>query len=278
MLTITQLKDLFAKYDFKPLKRYGENYLIDANIKDKIIAELAIRPDDTVLEIGPGLGALTIDIASSGACVHAIEKDRKAFTILRQLLDNDFPNLELARGDILEADIERIAGGKRLVVAGNLPYYITSPIIEKLIASAAFIDRAVILVQKEFAERILAEPGSKTYSSFSCFVRYYAAASYSHTVKRTSFYPEPDVDSAIVRLDFLRKPAVAVSDEKLLFKIIRGSFNQRRKIVLNSLSRVEVLDMPKDDLTRLLAKARIDPTVRPETLSLDDFARIANTL
>lgn len=278
MLTRSQLQDLFARCGFRPLRRLGENYLIDANIKDKIIAEVRAEPGDRVLEIGPGFGALTIDLAESGAAVVAVEKDPKAFSILAGLVGSDFPGLELVNGDILACDFRALAGPEKLIVVGNLPYYITSPIIERLIERRASIARAVILVQKEVAERLMAGPGTKAYGSFSVFVQYAAKVSRAHTVKRTAFYPEPEVDSAIVRLDMLDTPPVAVKDEALFFKIVRGSFNQRRKSIINSLSREAVLDLPKSELAKILAAARIDPTARPETLSLAAFARLTNAL
>lgn len=278
MLSKSQLKGLFSKYDFKPLKRLGQNYLIDANIKCKIITEIDPRPGDTILEIGPGLGALTMDLAQSGANVIAVEKDAKALGALREIASGAFKNLKLIPGDILEFDISSLAEGKKIKIAGNLPYYITSPIIEALIESVRSISSAVILVQKEFAQRLLAGPGSKDYSSFSCFVQYFTKPKYIYTVKRTSFYPEPEVDSAIMRLDMLEKPSCDVSNEALFFRIVRGSFNQRRKSIINSLSRKEVLDVPKSDLAAILKQAKIDPAARPETLSLTDFASIANSL
>jgi len=278
MLTKTQLKTLFSKYNFRPMKRYGENYLIDANIKDKIIGELGISPGDLLLEIGPGLGALTIDLARSGAEVTAVEKDRKALDMLKTITAGDFPNLDLINGDILEFDIRGFAGASKIKVVGNIPYYITSPIIERIIGERDVIGFALILVQKEFAERLAAAPGSKSYGSLSCFVQYNAKISYIHTVKRTSFYPEPEVDSSIIRFDMLERPSVEVKDETLLFKIIRGAFNQRRKSIINSLSREQVLDLPKEILSKILERAHVDPAARPETLSLADFARIANSL
>lgn len=278
MLTRTELTGIFARHHFKPLKRFGENYLIEPRIKDKILDAAAVAAGDTVLEIGPGFGALTFDLAGSGAVVTAVEKDRKAFAILAGLAATRFPNLRLVNRDILSTDLGAIAGAGKMIVVGNLPYYITSPIIELLLSHAPVIRRAVILIQKEVAERLLAGPGTKEYGSFSVFVRYFARLSYIHTVKRTSFYPEPEVDSAIVRLDILDGPAVAVKDEALFFAIVRGAFNQRRKSIINSLSREAVLDLPKAALSALLARARVDPAARPETLSLADFARIANAV
>jgi 16S rRNA (adenine1518-N6/adenine1519-N6)-dimethyltransferase len=277
MLTISQLKEIFAKYDFRPLKRLGENYLIDSNIRDKIIAEGHLSKDDIVLEIGPGLGALTMDLIRTGARVFAVEKDKKAFAIL-QKLSADAGNLKLIQGDILEFDIKEMGASKKIKVIGNLPYYITTPIIEYLIENRGIIESAVIMVQKEFASRLFAAPGTEDYSSVSCFIQYYTKPVYIHTVKRTSFYPEPDVDTSLVRLEILETPSVAVKDESLLFKVIRGSFNQRRKSIINSLSREEVLNMPKDELSGVLGGLKIDPSIRPEMLSLAEFAKITNAV
>lgn len=278
MLTKSRLKEIFGQYNFRPLKRYGENYLIDANIKDKMIRELAPSKDDTVLEIGPGMGALTIDIALSGARTIAVEKDKKAFLILSEIVDENYPNLTLLNGDILDYVMEETVAPGKIKVIGSLPYYITTPIIEYLIKNRPRVSIVVMLVQREVANRIMASAGTDDYSSLSCFIQYYSKPAYIHTVKRTSFYPEPDVDSSLLRLDLLSSPSVEVKDEKLLFKIIRGAFNQRRKSISNSLSRKAVLDIPKEALARLLAEVKIDPASRPETLSLEQFAKIANCL
>ncbi len=278
MLTRSRLKEIFSEYHFRPLKRFGENYLIDANIKDKIIGEARLAPDDTVLEIGPGLGALTIDLASSGARVIAVEKDRKAYAILKEITAGRFPNLELVCDDILRFDPESIGARKKLKVIGNLPYYITTPIVAFLIDNRDLIDFVLMTVQREVAIRMLAKPGIRDYSAFSCFVQYYTQPEYIHTIKAVSFFPEPDVDSSIVRLDMPDKPAVDVKSEDVLFRIIRSSFNQRRKSIINSLSRKEAFDMTKDKLSALLNRIKIDPSCRPETLSLSDFARIADAM
>lgn len=278
MLTKSQLKSAFSEYGFRPLKRLGENYLIDGNIKDKIILNAGVKKEDVVLEIGPGFGALTIDLAQSGAAVFAVEKDKKAFNILKDMTGGKFPNLKIFNADILEFDLKNIVTDKPIKVIGNLPYYITTPAIEYIIRNRALIGSALIMVQREVANRILALPGRKDYSSISCFAQYYAKSSYVYTVKRTSFYPSPDVDSSLMRLDMLDEPSVKVRDESLFFRIIRGSFNQRRKTIINSLSREEVLDIPKERLEEILKEALIDPAVRPEDLSLSDFARIADAL
>ena len=276
MLTQTQLRSLFAEHGFAPLKRLGENYLIDGNIKDKIISEIGPSRDDPVLEIGPGLGALTIDLARSGAAVTAVEKDKKAVAILKGLVADKFPNLNIINGDILEFDLKTLAR-KNIKVAGNLPYYITTPIIEYIIGHKSLISKAVIMVQNEVALRLTAKAGEEDYGSLSCYVQYHAKLDRVYTVRRRCFYPAPDVDSAILRMEMLRSPSVKVRDEKLLFKIMRGAFNQRRKSIINSISREAVLGISKEELSAILNGAGIDPAARPETLSLADFAKIADS-
>ena len=279
MLTRSQLKDIFSARGFTPLKRLGENYLIDGNVKNKIMGSAGIDKDDIILEIGPGFGALTVDLASTGAKVFAVEKDRKACEILKEIVNGDLKDLKIFNGDILEFSIEdKISPAKRLKVFGNLPYYITTPILEYLISNRRFITLMLIVVQKEVADRVLAVAGSEDYGSLSCFIQYHCKVSYLHTIKRTSFYPVPEVDSSLLKLEVLNKPSVKVGDERLLFKIIRGAFNQRRKTILNSLSRTEVLDLPKERLLQVLEKNGIDPLSRPEDLSLEAFARLTNTL
>jgi 16S rRNA (adenine1518-N6/adenine1519-N6)-dimethyltransferase len=278
MLTQSQLKELFLEHDFSPLKRFGENYLIDSNIKDKIIGEAGVKKSDVILEIGCGFGAITVDLAASGAKVFAVEKDKKAFSIFKELVKGEYPNLKLFNHDILEFDLKSVTKSKKIKVLGNLPYYITTPIIEYLIRNRALIDSMLLLMQREVANRLLAGPGSDDRSSISCFVQYYTKPRYIRTIRRGSFYPVPDVDSSLVRFDILDKPSVSVKDEDLFFKIIRGSFNQKRKSILNSLSREEVLDIPKGELTEILKKSSVDPLSRPEDLSLQSFANLTNSI
>lgn len=278
MLTKNELLGLFSEYGLRPLKRLGENYLIDGNIKDKIIGEACLAKGDIVLEIGPGLGALTIDLAKSGAQIYGVEKDKKVFAILRDFVKDDYPNLKLFCGDILKFDFKNISVSKKVKVVGNLPYYITTPILEYLINNIEKIVSILIMVQREVANRLLASPGTKDYGSLSCFIRYYTKPSYIHTVKPSSFYPPPGVDSSLIRLDALEKPEVEVEDEELFFKIMRGAFNQRRKAIINSLSRKEVLNIPKEDLSAVLNKIGIDPNARPESLTPADFAKISNAI
>ena len=188
-----------------------------------------------------------------------------------------FPNLNIVNGDILEFDLKSIAE-KSVKVVGNLPYYITTPIIEYLLDNKSLISKAVIMVQNEVASRLTAKAGEEYYGSLSCYIQYHAKVERAYMVKRGCFFPTPDVDSAIVRIEMLASPSVKARDEALLFKIIRGSFNQRRKSIINSLSREAVLDIPKEKLTAILNTAGIDPTARPERLSLFDFAKICEAI
>ena len=286
MLTLTQLKAVFQKYNFSPLKRFGENYLIDGNIKDKIIAQAGAGAGDTILEIGPGFGALTLDLARSGAKVFAVEKDKKAFEILKEICSDKYPNLEIINNDILDFDLLSSLRGARsatkqsqkIKVVGNLPYYITTPVIEYMIENREIIESALILMQKEVADRLLAGPGSKDRGSISCFVQYYMKPEYLCAIDRNSFYPVPGVDSSLLRLNILHEPAHHVKDEPLFFKIVRGAFNQRRKSIINSLSREAVLNIPKAELMRILKGLDIDPASRPQVLPLSSFAKIANAV
>ena len=278
VLTQTQLKAIFRKYNFSPLKRFGENYLIDGNVKDKIIAQACAGSGDTILEIGPGFGALTFDLASRSAKVFAVEKDKKAFAILKELVKDDLSDLKIFNEDILKFDLRSIYKGRKMKIVGNLPYYITTPVIEYIIENRDMINEALITIQREVADRLLAPEGSKDRGSISCFVQYYTKPEYLYTIKRTSFNPVPDVDSSLLRLNILDKPAHHVRDEAVFFKIVRGAFNQRRKSIINSLSREAVLDIPKEDLTGTLKKLNINPASRPQDLSLSSFASISNAL
>lgn len=278
MLTQTQLRAVFQKYNFSPIKRFGENYLIDGNVKDKIITEANVDTGDTILEIGPGFGALTFDLAARSAAVFAVEKDKKAFKILKALVKDGLPKLKVFNEDILEYDLDNAFTGNKIKVVGNLPYYITTPVIEYIIDNREIIESALIVIQKEVADRLLASPGSKDRGSISCFVQYYTRPEYLYTIKRTSFYPVPDVNSTLLRLNILHNPAHHVRDELVFFKIVRGAFNQRRKSIINSLSREAVLDIPKKELTRILKELDIDPASRPEDLPLSSFVSIANSV
>jgi len=272
MLTKNELKALWQRTGFRPIKRLGQNFLIDKNVKDKILRNLEINPEDTVIEIGPGFGEITFGLAKRAKKVFAVEKDRKIVKILKSNLK--LPgNAALVGGDFLDVDINKLATDKKAVIYGNLPYYITSPIIEKVFDSISLIKNIYIVVQKEVADRILARPGSKDIGRLSLYVQYYTEPKAIFTIGKNCFYPAPGVASVFLKLEVPAKKKVQARDEKLFFKIIKTAYSQRRKTILNSLSGTGI---KKEALACLLQNAEINPHARPETLSLEDFARLSN--
>ncbi|MDI6606453.1 MAG: 16S rRNA (adenine(1518)-N(6)/adenine(1519)-N(6))-dimethyltransferase RsmA [Candidatus Omnitrophota bacterium] len=253
----------------KPKKRLGQNFLFDGNIQRKIIAACGFKNTDIVLELGAGRGELTGLIAARVEKVFAIEIDSALCEIARGALKG-FPNAEVICADILKFDFKKFFKESKVKVIGNIPYYISSPIIERLVKFRDNITEAHLSVQKEFARRMAASSGSKDYGSFSCFVQYYTQAQVIFNIKKNSFFPVPQVDSSLVRLKMRKEPAVYVKDEKLLFKTIRAAFNKRRKTLKNSLEGV----VSRDKLGRYFKKYAIDPRIRGEELALQDFANI----
>jgi 16S rRNA (adenine1518-N6/adenine1519-N6)-dimethyltransferase len=255
-----------------PKKRLGQNFLRDGHARQRIIAACDFSSDDIVIEIGPGQGALTSLIAPRVKKVYAVELDRS----LAAGLQEKYPqpgNISIIPGDILRFDFTAIPefGSVKLKVFGNIPYYITSPILERLVGLRSAIDVIFLTVQKEFARRICAVPGGKEYGSFSCYVQYYTRPEILFDIKKNSFYPVPRVDSSFIRLAVRKHPAVSVPDEQRLFTVIRHAFQQRRKTIRNSLRDI----VSKDDLDVFFARSRLDPNTRPEKLTLQDFAVLA---
>ncbi|MFC1576617.1 16S rRNA (adenine(1518)-N(6)/adenine(1519)-N(6))-dimethyltransferase RsmA [Candidatus Omnitrophota bacterium] len=274
MLTKNELKVLWKAEGFRPLKRFGQNFLIDKNIKDKIVRSLDVGPDDTVLEVGAGFGEITFDLASRAKRVFAVEKDKKIAAILRSVVKLP-ENVTLLEQDFLDLDIKAVAGNKKITVYGSLPYYITTPIIEKLFDNIQHIKGIYFVVQKEFAERILARPGTKSMARISLFVQYFTAPRRMFMIGKECFYPAPEIDSAFLKLEIPENPRVSVNSEELLFRVIKSAYSQRRKTLLNSLSS---LGLGKTELSKLLKAAKIDPKSRAENLSLEDFARLTSAL
>ncbi len=261
----------------KPKKSLGQNFLIDKNIQKKIIRACNLSKEDIVLEIGSGKGELTAQLAQSVKKIYALEIDQRLYPSLQQVL-GDYDNCQIIKTDILKSDISKFLDdqqkGQKIKVIGNIPYYISSPIIEHLIRYHQAINVAFITVQKEFGLRAKAVAGSKEYGSFSCFVQYYCKCDILFEIKRNSFKPAPNVESCFLSLKFREKPAVSVQDEGVLFKLIRTAFNQRRKTLRNSLDGLVSLDKLKN----FLQKTGIDKNVRPEDLSLEQFADLSNYL
>lgn len=257
----------------KPKKRLGQNFLFDKNIQRKLIAAYALKASDRVLEIGAGYGELTMLIAHDAAFVYALEIDP---ALCKTLKDNarGYANIKIINQDILRFNLKKYFGRlkNKIKVVGNIPYYITTPIIEHLLRYRDKIETIFITLQKEFAKRITAYPGSGDYSSFSCFVQYYSIPEMLFFIKKTSFSPIPKVDSCVLELKIREKPAVQVKNEKLLFRIIRSAFNQKRKTLRNSLDGV----IPFGKLSRFFRVYNIDCNIRPEDLTLEDFANLSN--
>jgi len=261
----------------KPKKSLGQNFLIDKNIQKKIICACDLTKEDIVLEIGAGRGDLTAQLAQGAQKVYALEIDQRFYPFLQQKL-SAYNNCQIIKSDILKFDINKFLQDyqirQKIKVIGNIPYYISSPIIEHLIGYRQAISAAFITVQKEFGRRVRAVPGSKEFGSFSCFVQYYCRCKILFEIKKNSFKPAPNVDSCFLSLEFRDKPPVLVQDEGMFFKLIRTAFNQRRKTLKNSL---EGLVTP-DRLKNFLQHAGINKNVRPEDLSLEQFASLSNYL
>lgn len=276
MLTKTQIKELAKRHDFYLKKGLGQNFLIDKNVRDKIIKLIDLKKDDAVLEIGPGLGALTEELAERCGHVYAVEKDKKIYGLSKELLSK-YKNLELISCDFLKFDIGSLPF-KSMKVVGALPYYITTPIIERLLDFRKRIDTISIIVQKEVARRLAAGEGEDDYSSLSLFVQFYSEVELLMDIKRGCFFPTPDVDSTLVRLKILPRPAIEVKDREMLFKVIRQAFNQRRKTMLSVLSQKAALGLDKKEMAGLLDNVGIDPKMRAESLGLSHFAKISDAI
>ena len=273
MLGVKAVKSILRERGIRPNKRLGQNFLIDQNVKQKMIDAIEVTKEDIVFEIGPGLAALTQDLCKRAKKVIAIEKDRRLHHFLLQ--HNAFSNLELIHGDILKYKFSS-TGIRCLKVVGNLPYYISSPILIHLLHNRSFIDNIFITVQKEFAERLLARPGSRAYGSISCFLRFYTEPTFLFGIKKTTFYPAPLVDSCFLKLH-VRKEGLCLTDEEKLFKIIRASFEKRRKTILNSLYSSGQF-VSKEKILEKLKIAGISPAQRPETISLEEFVKLTNVI
>jgi len=259
----------------KPKKRLGQNFLIDKNIQRKLIASYNLKAFDRILEIGAGYGELTKLIADNAAFVCALEIDAELCDTLKDNV-RGYSNIKIINQDILKLDLKSCfpRSKNKIKVVGNIPYYITTPIIEHLLKYRDKIETIFITVQKEFAERIAANSGSKEFGSFSCFVQYYCVPKILFFIKRTCFLPPPRVDSCLLWLEVRESADVKIKDEKLFFKIIRASFNKRRKTLRNSLDGV----VPLQKLTEFFKEHGIDSNTRPERLTLKDFANLTNSI
>ncbi|MEH7118910.1 16S rRNA (adenine(1518)-N(6)/adenine(1519)-N(6))-dimethyltransferase RsmA [Neobacillus vireti] len=281
--TPVRTRAILEKYGFSFKKSLGQNFLIDTNILKKIVSFADLTENSGAIEIGPGIGALTEQLARSSKKVVAFEIDQRLLPILRDTL-SPYENVKVIHKDVLEADVgnvmeEEFQGIDDLMVVANLPYYVTTPIIMKLLEDRLPIRGIVCMLQKEVADRISAKPGTKDYGSLSIAVQYYTEAETVMIVPKTVFVPQPNVDSAVIRLTKREKPAVEVKDEVFFFQVTKASFAQRRKTLLNNLtSQLPDGKQKKEEILAALSASEIDPGRRGETLSLEEFGRLANEL
>mgnify|MGYP000721237218 FL=1 len=277
--TPSATKEIINKYSFAFQKKFGQNFLIDSNVLESIIRGAEITKDDFVLEIGPGIGTMTQYLCEAARQVVAVEIDKMLIPILEDTL-SEYDNVEVINQDVLKVDIKSLAeeknNGKPIKVVANLPYYITTPIIMGLFESGVPIDSITIMVQKEVADRMQTGPGSKDYGALSLAVQYYATAKVILNVSATCFMPRPNVDSAVIKLTRHKELTVNAADEKLMFKIIRASFNQRRKTLVNGLKNSPELSFSKEQIVRAIEKIGKPETIRGEALTLEEFAELAN--
>ena len=273
--------EVLQKYNFSFQKKFGQNFLIDTHVLEKIISAAGITKNDCVLEIGPGIGTMTQYLAENAGHVVAVEIDRNLIPILKETLA-DYDNVTVINEDILRVDIKALAeeynGGKPIKVVANLPYYITTPIIMGLFESGVPIDNITVMVQKEVADRMKEGPGSKDYGALSLAVQYYAEPEIVANVPPNCFIPRPNVGSAVIRLTRHKEMPVEVKDPALMFKIIRASFNQRRKTLQNGLGNAPELPYTKEQIAAAIAEMGLTPTIRGEALSLAQFAQLSDIL
>lgn len=273
--------EVLQKYRFNFQKKFGQNFLIDTHVLDKIIDASGVTEDDFVLEIGPGIGTMTQYLCERAREVVAVEIDKNLIPILSDTLKN-YSNVTVINEDILKLDICKLAEeknqGKPIKIVANLPYYITTPIIMGLFESHVPIDSITIMVQKEVAERMQEGPGSKEYGALSLAVQYYAKPEIVANVPPNCFMPRPNVGSAVIRLTRHEKPSVEVEDEKLMFRIIRASFNQRRKTLANGLNNSPEIHLPKEVIQESIVSLGVPENIRGEALSLEQFAELSNEI
>ena len=272
--------EVLQKYGFVFQKRFGQNFLIDTHVLERIIEASEITKDDFVLEIGPGIGTMTQYLAEAAREVTAVEIDDALIPILKDTL-KEWDNVTVLHGDILKTDIRKIADeknqGRPIKVVANLPYYITTPIIMGLFESHVPVDSITVMVQKEVADRMQTGPGSKDYGALSLAVQYYAEPKIVANVPPNCFRPRPKVGSAVIRLTRHQNPPVTTLDEKLMFRLIRASFNQRRKTLSNSLKNSQELPYSKEEVEAAIKECGLPLNIRGEALTLEQFARLSDT-
>lgn len=275
-------RELLSQHKIHLKKSLGQNFLVADHVLDKIVAAAELDKTVGVLEIGPGIGALTERLAASAGAVAALEIDGRLIPILRELF-SEKPHVTILQGDVMEADLAKIIGEElgtvqRCHVVANLPYYVTSPILMRLLTERLPLQQIVVMVQKEVAQRLTAEPGTKAYSALTVAVRFFSEPKWVTNVSRNAFIPRPEVDSAVIRLSLRPHPAVSVRNQSHYFRVVRAAFGQRRKTLLNALAAGLGSPVDKEGLRQRLVKVGIDPMRRGETLHLEEFAHLADAL
>lgn len=280
--TSKMTQEVMKHYGLHTKKSLGQNFLTDDNILRKIVEAASINPEVSVIEVGPGIGALTRHLAEAAKKVCALEIDQRLLPILNKTLKS-YSNVEVLHEDVLKADLPSLIRNHfdtedEIMVVANLPYYITTPILMRFLTENIPVKGLVVMVQKEVAERIQASPGEKSYGSLSIAVQYKAEPSIVMTVPKTVFVPQPNVDSAVLRLDVLKEPKVQLKDEAFFYKVVRAAFAQRRKTLQNNLINNLLQKNQKEELVKILDKVGIDPGRRGETLSIEEFAKLSHSL
>ncbi len=270
-------KAVLDRYGFSASKRFGQNFIKDSRVLEDIVAASGLKKEESVVEIGPGLGALTEYLSEAADRVYAVEVGKKLIPILEETLKGR-DNIRIINQDIMKTDVKELTEGRPFRIVANLPYYITTPIIMTLLENRVPCLSITVMVQKEVGERMVAQPGNKDYGALTLAVGYYTKAEIVRKVPAGCFIPAPKVDSVVVHMDVLQSPPVAVKDEKLLFSLIRGAFNQRRKTLLNALSGYPALSLDKEVIRKAIADIGEKPTVRGEELSLNRFADLTEAL
>ncbi len=271
--------EVIQKYEFAFQKKFGQNFLIDTHVLDKIISAAEITKDDLVVEIGPGIGTMTQYLACAAREVVAIEIDKMLIPILQDTL-SAYDNVTIINEDVLKVDLNKLAeeknGGRPVKIVANLPYYITTPIIMGLFENHVPLHSITVMVQKEVADRMRMGPGTKDYGALSLAVQYYAEPYLVANVPQNCFMPRPKIGSAVIRLTMHEKPPVTVGDEKLMFRLIRASFNQRRKTLANGLNNSPELNFSKEQIAAAIEKLGVSPSIRGEALTLKEFAQLTD--
>ncbi len=277
-MELKEIKKLWRENGFRPKKRMGQNFLIDENVRGNIIKAFSLSGSETVVEIGSGFGVMTFEVASGCKKLYAVEKDATICQIMEPYFSKA-GNIELINGDILQFEIDNVTGQNReILVFGNIPYYISTPVIEHMIDNKKRIKALYLVMQEELADRIVSPPHSKVYGSLSCFVQYHTAARKLFKISRNCFFPTPQVGSCLLELKMLKSPSVEVKDEALMFKIIRTAFGQRRKKMINPLSGPRFETMDKASWIEIFRECQIEVSSRAENLSLPEYALLSDAV